>query len=119
MRTYQNEVWAIVNTGLLFMLRDLAINYTTNVDNIAEKFESVKLQDTLKPVLYSKELTKLTNKFLSHIKNIEKMMDEFEAVLSKIQFHIRQEYNIVRYKLDTSLSAFNWDFYGKANYRKT
>lgn len=43
------------------------------------------------------------------------MMDDLEALLNKLEFRVRQEYNMARYILDSSISAYHWDYYGKAH----
>lgn len=97
-------------------LQELAKNYTAGVDNLVASLEGTALKDIKKSINFSEDLGALTKSALDAITSIEKEVDKWETLMSKLDFFVRQDYNVVRYKLDTSVSAFHWDYYGKANY---
>lgn len=58
----------------------------------------------------------LTQTAMDVISEVEKSIEKFESSLTAADFYVRQEYNIGRYKLDTTVSALQWDYYSRANY---
>lgn len=100
----------------LKQLQEIASKYTTAMDALVTSLETTQLKDIKKSIDFSEQLGDLTKKTIDAITAIEKEVDLWEALMSKLDFYLRQEYNVVRYKLDTSVSAFHWDYYGKANY---
>lgn len=74
------------------------------------------MKDISKTIQRSEHLGLLTRSVLNAIAEVEKSIDEYEEMMSVVDYKIRQEYNVARYKLDTSVSAHHWDYYGRANY---
>uniref|UniRef100_T1H0L9 Uncharacterized protein n=1 Tax=Megaselia scalaris TaxID=36166 RepID=T1H0L9_MEGSC len=114
-RTYQDTVKKILDEAINSM-KSFAEIYTKGVDKLITDVETTTIKDIKKSIQASEGLEKLTKTALAEIEKIEKKLDEIETLMSKKDFYIRQEYNIARYKLDTSVSAFHWDYYGRANY---
>lgn len=97
-------------------LQSIARKYTEGVDKVVSNLENTPLKDIKKSISESETLGDLTNRTLTVIHNIEREIDRWENLMSKLDFYVRQEYNRARYKLDTSVSAFHWDYFGRANY---
>lgn len=114
--SYPDDINTFLNTDVTDKLKDLANTYTVEVDSIITDVESTAMKDIGSTIEKSEKLGRLTQVILETITGIEEAIDEYEAVLNKEDFKIRQEYNIARYKLDTSVSEHHWDYYGRSNY---
>lgn len=105
-----------MDTEITEQLKKLASTYAKEVDNIIATVEKTPMKDIARSISESEKLGRLTQTILETISNIEKVVDEYETLLSHEDFYVRQEYNIARYKLDSTVSAHHWDYYGRANY---
>lgn len=94
----------------------LAVTYAKAVDNVVAEVKKEPKNNIAATIARSERLGKLTQTVLEAITRIERVANEYEALLSHVDFGIRQKYNIARYKLDKAASARNWDYYGRANY---
>lgn len=114
--SFPKDIGDFLNTKITEKLKKLAEYYTSEVDKIITDVESTPMKDIATTIAKSERLGRLTQTVLETITNIEQVIDEYESVLSRQDFKIRQEYNVARYKLDTSVSEHHWDYYGRSNY---
>lgn len=88
--------------------------YSKKVTEYVKDLSKTQIKDLAKTISLSNNLDALSGGALKAIKQIEGTIEDFQYLLRNINFFIRQEHNIVRYKLDTSSNARNWNFYVKA-----
>lgn len=97
-------------------LGKLSNKYSELVNKANDDVKKLKLMDMAKAIEQSATLTGLTEAALNVIRRIEAVVDDYEDLMSHLDFFIRQEYNVARYKLDTTVSARYWYYNGKTNY---
>lgn len=94
----------------------MAAKYAQGIDNLIKKVENTTLNNVGNTITQSESLGRLTQISLEGVTKVEQTIEDYEQVMSDLDFYVRQEYNIARYKLDTSVSAQHWDYYGRASY---
>lgn len=93
----------------------MAVTYTSAVDSAVNGVADSAIYDFRGSISFSEQLQDQTTDILKVIASIEQVMDEYEALMRKLEFYFRQEYNSVRYKLESTVSASTWKFRGRAN----
>lgn len=96
-------------------LEKMAILYVANVDAAVDGVENAKVYDYRTSIANSKRLGAITAEFLDVIGAIDQEMDEYEALMSQLEFLIRQEHNTVRYKLESTVTGLHWKYQMRAN----
>lgn len=114
--TYHLGLQSFFNDSMIEQLRQMATLYTNGVDGAVAAVENAKVSEVTGSIVASEKLAQLTDAALDFIHRIDIAIDDYEALLSKVDFKIRQEYNSARYILDATVSSTPWKFKGGAHY---
>lgn len=73
-------------------MKDISDVYSTEVGKITEEVKNTPLKDITKTITLSEKLGRLTQTTLAVFGRIEQVIDDYELLMSKEDFFIRQEY---------------------------
>lgn len=96
-------------------LMEMTGKYVEGIDTFVRNVGNTTLKDFSGSIAESEKLGRLTEIVLEIVAKIEYVIDEYESAMTRLDFFIRQEYNIGRYMLDTSVSKHHWKYSGKVN----
>lgn len=114
--TYPLEIRTFIAETILKKFDNLKNKYSDGVGKIIDDLENTKIKELIKTISSSDELSGLTNSAVAAIKSIESALQDFESIVSNTASFMHREYNIVRYKLDTSIFARDYEYHTKSTY---
>lgn len=95
---------------------DIATIYTNQVDDLVIQLEETTIKNVTGAISISESLANLTQNTIDIINLFAEEKDRWENLMIELDFYVRQQYNIIRYRLDITVNAIHWNFYGNDDF---